>query len=107
MKFIQLKCPNCNANLEAEDTLDTIYCKYCGTRIAVADQTKELIEAKTKLKMADKELEREQVLHQQEMEKKRYEDKQSIKTALYIIILMPAMLITVFGALWLILSLLN
>lgn len=107
MKFIQLKCPNCNANLEAEDTLDTIYCKYCGTRIVIADQTKELIEAKTKLKMADKELEREQILHQQEMEKKRYEDKQSIKTALYVLILVPGFLLAWFGVMWAMLSFLN
>lgn len=89
MKFIQLKCPNCNANLEAEDTLDTIYCKYCGTRIVIADQTKELIEAKTKLKMADKELEMEQVRHRQEMEEKRYQDKQNIKYLLFAIVSVP------------------
>lgn len=107
MKFVQLKCPSCNANLEAEDTIDTIFCKYCGTRIVIADQTKELIEAKTKLKMADKELEREQVLHQQEMEKKRYEDKQRVKDLISIVLIPPALLAGYIGAMWLMHILLN
>ena len=77
MELIQLKCPNCQATLETEDTLDTIFCKYCGTRIVVADQSKDIIEAKTKLKMADKQLEMEKEHHRQEMEKKEFENKQT------------------------------
>jgi DNA-directed RNA polymerase subunit RPC12/RpoP len=79
MEFIQLKCPNCQATLDAEDTLDTIFCKYCGTRIVVADQSKDIIEAKTKLKMADKQLEMEKERHRQEMEKKEFENRESNK----------------------------
>lgn len=79
MEFIQLKCPNCQATLDAEDTLDTIFCKYCGTRIVVADQSKDIIEAKTKLKMADKQLEMEKERHRQKMEKKEFENRESNK----------------------------
>ena len=79
MEFIQLKCPNCQATLDAEDTLDTIFCKYCGTRIVVADQSKDIIEAKTKLKMADKQLEMEKERHRQEMEKKELDNKETNK----------------------------
>lgn len=79
MEFIQLKCPNCQATLDAEDTLDTIFCKYCGARIVVADQSKDIIEAKTKLKMADEQLEMEKERHRQEMEKKEFENRESNK----------------------------
>lgn len=75
MEFIQLKCPNCQATLDAEDTLDTIFCKYCGTRIVVADQSKDIIEAKTKLKMADKQLELEKERHRHEEERQKRRDK--------------------------------
>ena len=85
MEFIQLKCPNCQATLDAEDTLDTIFCKYCGTRIVVADQSKDIIEAKTKLKMADKQLEMEKERHRQEMEKKEFENRESNKV-MYILL---------------------
>lgn len=69
MEFIQLKCPNCQATLEIEDSLDTFFCKYCGTRIAMSNLDPALIEAKTKLKMADKQLELEKERHRQAIEK--------------------------------------
>lgn len=78
MEFIQLKCPNCQATLDAEDTLDTIFCKYCGTRIVVADQSKDIIEAKTKLKMADKQLEMEKEKNRAEIEKKKIDSKDTL-----------------------------
>lgn len=92
MEFIQLKCPNCRATLKTEDTLDTIFCKYCGTRIVVADQSKDIIEAKTKLKMADKQLEMEKEHHRQEMEKKDLDNKEINKT-MYILLAFAAVCI--------------
>ena len=77
MEFIQLKCPSCQASLEIEDTLDTCFCKYCGNRIVIADLGKDLIDAKTKLKLADKQLELEKERHRQELEKKKLEFKQA------------------------------
>lgn len=38
MKIHEVKCPNCNAVLEAEDDLGTFYCKYCGTKIIMEEQ---------------------------------------------------------------------
>ena len=46
MKIIQLKCPSCGSSLEAEDNLETFYCKYCGQKIILADQNKATIGAK-------------------------------------------------------------
>lgn len=46
MKIIQLKCPSCGSALEAEDNLETFYCKYCGQKIILADQKKSVIGAK-------------------------------------------------------------
>ena len=71
MEFIQLKCPNCQANLDAEDTLDVIFCKYCGTRIVLANADKSIIDAQVKLKLADKQAALEKQRFQQEMEKSK------------------------------------
>ena len=46
MKILQLKCPSCGASLEAEDNLETFYCKYCGAKIVLAEQDKAVIGAK-------------------------------------------------------------
>lgn len=75
MEFIQLKCPNCNAMLEVEDTLDMCYCKYCGTKILISGQSDSVIKAKTELKMADKRLELEKERHRQKMEAQQAETK--------------------------------
>lgn len=77
MEFIQLKCPNCNAMLEVEDTLDTCYCKYCGTKILISGQSDSVIKAKTELKMADKQLELEKERHRQELEKEEIANKRT------------------------------
>jgi DNA-directed RNA polymerase subunit RPC12/RpoP len=65
MDFIQLTCPNCHASLDAEDSLDTIYCKYCGTKLILHGQDPEVVNAKLQLKLADKELEREKEAQKQ------------------------------------------
>lgn len=52
MKFVQVKCPNCDATLEIENGIDTMYCKYCGTRIMLEGQSQSVIEAKTKVELA-------------------------------------------------------
>ena len=37
MKKITLNCPQCGANLEIADDIDTFFCTYCGTKIATGD----------------------------------------------------------------------
>lgn len=59
MKFIDLRCPNCNATLEIEDTLDTCYCKYCGTKIMITEQDKDVLNAKIRIHEIDAETQRE------------------------------------------------
>lgn len=40
VKFIQMQCPSCGANLEFEDGRDQVFCSYCGAKIMVRDDTK-------------------------------------------------------------------
>lgn len=50
MKLHSLNCPNCNGSLEIEDGIDTFFCKYCGNKIVLEGQSKEIINAKVKVK---------------------------------------------------------
>lgn len=96
MEFIQLKCPNCNAMLEVEDTLDTCYCKYCGTKILISGQSDTVIKAKTELKMADKKLELEKERHRQEMEKEAVANKRANEAIIGLAIIVVVGLVLLF-----------
>lgn len=39
MKLIAVKCPNCGANLECEEGMQKIFCKYCGTPVILDDES--------------------------------------------------------------------
>ena len=39
MKLIKLNCPNCNSPLDVPENEKNIKCKYCGTPIAIDDET--------------------------------------------------------------------
>jgi DNA-directed RNA polymerase subunit RPC12/RpoP len=66
MKFHQLKCPNCGAELEIEDELDVFFCKYCGTKIIVEGRSDTAIKAKADITLAEKEIERQRQEHEHE-----------------------------------------
>ena len=67
MKIVQLKCPNCGASLEAEDNLETFFCKYCGQKIILAEQSNAQIGAKVFGKLLD----HREKMHQMKAEEER------------------------------------
>lgn len=77
MQFHQLKCPNCGASLEVEDELDVFFCKYCGTKIIVDGRSDTAIRAKADIKLAEKEIERQQIEHEFEERKQREKSRSS------------------------------
>lgn len=52
MKYHQLKCPNCGADLEIEDGINTFFCKFCGTKLLI-DQSDSVIQAKVDIRKAE------------------------------------------------------
>ena len=50
MKLITLECPNCGADIEIENGIDTFYCKYCGYKIILDGQSDAAINAKVRIK---------------------------------------------------------
>jgi hypothetical protein len=102
MNLIQMKCPNCHGDLEIEDDLDTFFCKYCGTKLYLDGQSKEVIDAKTRLKMADKELELEKERHRMELETKQAEFKDDAKRAIaaFAVFVIAALIMVLVFKLW-------
>lgn len=47
MEVVTVRCPNCNANLDIENRIDSFYCKYCGTRIILSGQSDTAIKVKS------------------------------------------------------------
>lgn len=54
MNMFQLKCPNCSADLEVENGIDTFFCKYCGTKIVLDGQNPSIVRSKITAKVIDK-----------------------------------------------------
>lgn len=70
MRILQLKCPSCGSELEVEDSLDTFYCKYCGTKIILADQSDQLIKAKVDIAK----LSHEERMYKMQLEEEKRKD---------------------------------
>ena len=56
MKLIDLKCPNCSANVKVNEDLENAVCNYCGTSFKVYDEneTEEERAIKTRARMDEK-----------------------------------------------------
>ena len=50
MQMVKLICPHCGATLSIENGIDSFYCQYCGGKILLTGQDKNIIDAKVKLK---------------------------------------------------------
>lgn len=87
MEFVQMKCPNCGADLEVENSIDSFYCKYCGTKILVEGQSKHVVNAKAKLRMMDKLGDMQKEFHRAREEKARREAKEAKKVAIWIAVI--------------------
>lgn len=68
MELFTMRCPNCGADLEVENGIDSLYCKYCGTKILVSGQDKHTVRAKAVVNILDK------IQQMDETERQYYED---------------------------------
>ena len=71
----QLKCPNCGADLDAEDGIESFFCKYCGTKIVLQGQSDAVVKAKANVQIADRVV----AMRDKRYEYKRYKAEQARK----------------------------
>ena len=72
VEMLKLDCPHCHAPLEAENNLDTFYCKHCGKKIILDDAQRR----KAVLKMEEMNHKKRQLDKTHEMERFRMKHKE-------------------------------
>lgn len=107
MEFISCTCPNCGANLEIENGIDTFYCQHCGYKIILEGQSKESIRAKLRLKemdhserILDKEHAQERYrmdVASKERDKDRKSEERKTNLPMILVIAMFAMIMVICG----------
>lgn len=98
MKLKSLRCPNCDADLEVEDGLDTFFCKYCGHKILLEGQSKAAYDAKVRIKKMEHEEKIQDKRDAQErykMEFKHKEDKAATNGLITCVLVMIFLIIVI------------
>ena len=92
MNFIQMKCPNCGADLEIENGIDSFYCKYCGTKILLEGQDTEILKTKRYAKTLDslKDMQKE---YNKNRERREEENRKNTWTAMKMLLIWAAIMI--------------
>lgn len=72
MQLYNLKCPSCGAELEMKDNISAFYCQYCGAKLILDGQSKELLEAKVKVHDLDLQYKERKEIRE---ERQKQEDK--------------------------------
>ncbi len=97
MNFYKLHCPSCGAMIDVNADIDTFYCTYCGTKLIVSGQDKDTLDAKVRLRIAEKKLDLEYADKEKERHYKLEQDKQNSKhmlvAAIFVAILCAILLI--------------
>lgn len=96
MEFVQMKCPNCGADLEVEDSIDSFYCKYCGTKILVEGQSKHVVNAKAKIRMMDKLGDMQKEYHRDRAEREQRQREDSNKALLVAVVILVVLMLLLY-----------
>ena len=95
MNVYQMKCPNCNGNLDVnyDEGLDFVFCKYCGNKCAIDYGAMEhQINYSKRLKSEETRLDK-RYKHEERALEMKYEDKKGNRTMTIVLVTM-AMIIT-------------
>jgi DNA-directed RNA polymerase subunit RPC12/RpoP len=83
LEIIQLRYPNCNAELHVENGLDTFYCQHCGTKIVLSEHP-DIIRAKADMHIADTNAEIEKARLQHELDLKKFEEEKQHRDTIFV-----------------------
>lgn len=91
MEVLKLHCPSCGATVDVPDDIDTFYCSHCGTKLLVSGQDKDTLDAKVRLRIAEKKLDLEYTDKELERKHKAEQEKRDYKVMLILIAIMLIM----------------
>lgn len=86
MEVLKLHCPSCGAMVDVPDDIDTFYCSHCGTKLMVSGQDKDTLDAKVRLRIAEKKLDLEYADKQKKREHELKAERQGTYTLFAIFI---------------------
>lgn len=75
MNLIHLRCPDCGADLEVDNSREFCFCQYCGTKIILEDQSASVRRTKSRLKTIDKFLDQREAQQIRKMEDRRLREE--------------------------------
>lgn len=75
MNLIHLRCPDCGADLEVDNSREFCFCQYCGTKIILEDQSASVRRTKARLKTIDKFLDQREAQQIRKMEDRRIREE--------------------------------
>jgi len=95
MKLVQMKCPNCDADLSVDDGIESFYCQYCGTKIILDGQSDTAIKAK----VASKAIDKVEAMHKARLKQKAIEEEKQRKQFPFIMAFIVIAMVVLFMAL--------
>lgn len=75
MNMVHLRCPDCGADLEVDNSREFCFCQYCGTKIILEDQSASIRRTKARLKTIDKFLDQREAQQIRKMEDRRLREE--------------------------------
>ena len=79
IKFISVKCPECGAIFNTEDSRNQVFCSYCGAKILVQNENEHIIRHEDVAQMTYAETDRLVRLKELELIEKRIEERKKSK----------------------------
>lgn len=75
MNLVHLRCPDCGAELEVDNSREFCFCQYCGTKIILEESDASVRRTKARLKTIDKFLDQREAQQIRKMENRRIREE--------------------------------
>lgn len=95
IRFIAVKCPQCDADLSIEEGRTFAFCSYCGAKVIIKDENEHIYRNIDEARIKESETERIIRLRELELEEKERLHGRKTKMIVYVI----ALIFTAIGAL--------
>lgn len=83
IRFIAVKCPQCEADLSIEEGRPFAFCTYCGTKVIIKDENEHIYRNIDEARIKESETERIVRLRELELEEKEKTHKRKTKMIAY------------------------
>ena len=100
VRFVSVKCPNCNASLNIEEERTTVFCTYCGSKVLMQNENEYVYREIDEAGMKQAETDRIIRLKQMELEEKKLaaaEKTKQVKILFTVVLAAVGILIMIIG----------